>query len=76
MDEIHPLQRWLDDNSESVPQFAERSGLSFNILYRLISGDIRNPRIMTLQKIEAATSSKVTVRMLMDAITPREAVNG
>jgi len=32
----HPLQKWLDDNLETVHTFSKRTGISHNTIYRIL----------------------------------------
>lgn len=63
---LHPLDLWLVQHGIKPYAFAREHGIVFKTLYNQLNGDVQNPSIGTLLKIEAATGGAVTVQAQID----------
>ncbi len=74
--DLHPLDRWLVAKELKVYEFAEEHGLNFKTLYSHVNGDVKEPSIDVMERIEDATKGQVSLRAQIDWVRRQRRARG
>lgn len=62
----HPLDLWLEGKDLKPYQFAEKHKIGLRTIYAQLNGEVENPSLDIMEKIEKGTQKAVTIQMQVE----------